>query len=50
VRSGLWLDTDLLFEHVDDFGFVSGQQRDNLGMSLMMVWYPPTPLGTLVQR
>jgi hypothetical protein len=47
LRANLRIEGDVLFEHVDDFGFVSGAARNNAGVSASIVWYPDSPLGRL---
>jgi hypothetical protein len=49
IRSNLRLDGEAFLEHVDDFGFEPGVSRNNSGVSVSVVWYPRTPLGTLTK-
>jgi len=40
VREGLELGAEVMYEHVEDAGFVEGARRENLGANITAVWHP----------
>jgi hypothetical protein len=47
VQPNLWVDTEVMFERVDDLAFESGATRNGGSVATSIVWHPRGPLGTL---
>jgi hypothetical protein len=47
IRPGLWVEAQAIFEHIDDFAFEPGRERNQGSITASIVWFPRGPLGTL---